>query len=123
MLDDQIGQNVFERRVGVVIALELEEDVQQRAPFPFGDPDREEEENREVSGFLHFNAVMMEVRRDERGRDAALLQSAAIGHSRSDHRHLDWIQHAEVVFYVSESVPVLAGMENPRVWLVREEGR
>ena len=50
-------QHLGERRVAVVVALEVEQRVEQRAPLALGDADREQEQDREVGGLLDLDAA------------------------------------------------------------------
>ena len=63
MVVDEMRQHLRERRVGVVVALEVEQRVEQRAPLALGDADREQDQDGEVGGLLDLDAAIVQVAR------------------------------------------------------------
>ena len=59
----EVRQHLRERRVVVVVALEVEQRVEQRAPLALGDADREQDQDREVGGLLDLDAAIVQVLR------------------------------------------------------------
>ena len=57
---DEFGERLFERRFGIVEALELEEIFEQAAPFALGGADGEEHENGVVASAGDLDAARVE---------------------------------------------------------------
>ena len=112
---NQGRQALGQRFVGVVVRLEVQQGVHQRAPFALGDADREEEQDGEVGGLFHLDPNLVEVGCDQGGRDAAFLERAIGLHAGGDHRDFDRVEHAIAIFQVLEAMPGLARVQHPAV--------
>ncbi len=105
----QTRKDPREGGIGVVGLFEFEKGIDERAPFAFCDADGKEEQYGEVCCLFHHDALLIEVRRQQCGRDAPFLQMAVLRYARRGDGHLDGVQHTVVVFNVSETVPCRVG--------------
>ena len=110
------GQRHFQRGVAVVVALEVEERGQQRAPLALGRAHREQEEDGVVLGLLgHDRRVLVQVGGHELCRDAPALELSVDAHARREQGHLDGVEHGVAVGQALEPVPGISGMQEPRL--------
>src|SRR6266513_2336390 len=117
LLRAELGKDLPQRLVLVVVVLELLQRGHQRVPPTLGDTDGEHDEKRVQAGLLDDNAVLGEVLGDNRRRDAGLGKFARDVESRRDHRRLDRVEHVEAGCQVAEAMPLLVGAKHPVVAL------
>ena len=91
------GEDFGQRRVAVVVGLEVQQGVQQRAPLALGDAHREQEQHHVIGGARGHDAVTADIRGDDVGRDAVFGELAVILHAGTDDAELDRIEHAPAV--------------------------
>ena len=95
------GQHLGQGRVAIVVALEVEQRVDQRPPLAFGDADREEEEDREV-GRSPPRRPGGGDRPSER-RPGSPAVEHPVGHARASPPNLDRVQHTVAVLEIARS--------------------
>src|SRR6266581_344624 len=122
LLRAELGKDLPQRLVLVVVVLELLQRGHQRVPPTLGDADGEHDEKRVQAGLLDDHAVLGEVLGDDRRRDAGLGKSARDVEPRRDHRGLDRVEHVEAGREVAEAVPLLVGAKHPVVALAHALG-
>ena len=109
----ELGQDAPQRRIAVVVVLELLQRGQQRVPAALGDADGEHDEERVQARLFDHHAVLGQELGDDGGRDAGLGELARQPQPRRDQRALDRVQQVEAVGQVSETVPAVAGLQHP----------
>src|SRR5687768_11392317 len=106
-----------ERCVRIVIALEVEQRVEQCAPLTLRDADREQDQNREVRRLFDFDTATVQIGSDQRRRNASLIEPALVCDTWRDDGDLDRIEHAIAILEIAETVPGFSRVQHPAVGL------
>ncbi|MPL71228.1 hypothetical protein SDC9_17001 [bioreactor metagenome] len=107
LLGAELGHDAPHRVVLLVIVLELLQRGQQRVPAALGDADGEHDEEGIEPGLFHHHAMLGEVFRHDRGRDAPILEPAVEVQPGGDDRRLDRVEHVEPGRHVAKAVPAV----------------
>ncbi len=109
----EFRQDAPHRLVLVVVILELLQCGQQRIPTSLGDPDGEHDEEGIQACLFNDDAVFGKVFGDDGSRNAGLAEFAIQRQAGRDNCGLDWIQHVEAGFNLSEAMPVILAIDHP----------
>src|SRR3990167_8904411 len=103
----------LQRRIAVVVALEGQQHVDQRAPLALGYADAEQAQHHKVGDARRHNVVAVE-KGPEDGRRDALRQQLAVGaHARHHDADLDRVEHAPAFFQACKAMPFSAWLQLP----------
>ena len=109
----ELRQDAPQRRIAVVVVLELLQRRQQRVPAALGDADGEHDEEGVQARLLHHHAVLGQELGDDAGRDAGLGELPVHAQARGDQGALDGVEQVEALGQIAEAVPGLVGLEHP----------
>ncbi len=117
----QVGKDLLERAVAIVERLEPEEFRKQRPRLTFGDPEREEDQERVVPGLLDDNPALPEVLRDDACRYPPVLHAPARPYPGGEDGHLDGVEHRVSFFDAGKPVPGIVRIQEPAAGVIPEK--